>query len=124
MIKRATNPNEEIKINDPSCLCLTPVLGNRFKDVKFIGFNEASIRDGEVSIMQCPYCERYWLRYFFEEEYPTAEWRETIGGWYMGLILPEKVETITPETAINYLEGLDWYFVGGLIFGYDVSLDF
>jgi hypothetical protein len=66
---------------------------------------------GEASILVCPDCGRYWLRYFYEVEAFPASSR-----WYLGLIGPELAGTLTAGDAKATLESLEWYYYGGRYF--------
>jgi uncharacterized protein YbaR (Trm112 family) len=78
-----------------------------------LGLNE---RYGQVTILACPTCGQFWLKYFAENEGFTAS-----GCWYLGAITPEQGSNLTLENAVLTLEKLDWYFVGGSYFGGQVS---
>lgn len=99
---------------DPSqCICLEmPLPFYHYEKVKFIGVDKTNGRFGEVTLKYCLHCRRYWLHYFVEYEVYRAS-----GRYYMGLITPETAETITPETAVDYLGNLDWHLYGGSFFG-------
>lgn len=68
-------------------------------------------RFAEVSILVCPNCGQYWLRYFYEVE----AFKES-GRWYLGPVDEEQSSTVGAEDAKNILEGLDWYYYGGSYF--------
>ena len=73
-----------------------------------IGVDMTNFRYGDVSLMRCDRCGRYWLLY--EVEY--ASYTQS-GRWFLGLIDEERAETLQPEDAAPYLASLDWYFRGG-----------
>jgi hypothetical protein len=76
-----------------------------------IGIDETYGRFGEVTIQTCKSCQSKWLRYFVEYEAFSES-----GRWYRGLISDEVANTGTPETAVEILEGLDWFIRGGSYF--------
>jgi hypothetical protein len=103
----------EIGFDENPCQCLDePLPADCYSDVEFIGVDETEGRFGEVSIIKCNNCSRYWLKYSVEYEYLTGA-----GRYFMGIILPQNIRFITPETAISYLDTLDWRLFGGSYFG-------
>jgi len=76
-----------------------------------LGIDETNNRFGEVSIETCRACGSKWLRYFVEYEAFTAS-----GRWYKGLLPREKVDSVTPESAVEILSSLPWHFYGGSYF--------
>jgi hypothetical protein len=78
-----------------------------------VGFRELGMdnRFAEVSILVCPNCGQYWLRYFYEVEAFTGSAR-----WYLGPISEEHASTLGAEDAKGVLEGLAWYYYGGSYF--------
>lgn len=64
-------------------------------------------RGGEVSVVTCTLCGTSWLHYLIEQEAFTAS-----GRWYRGL-LSSSAPSVAPNTAVEYLESLPWYFAGG-----------
>lgn len=68
-------------------------------------------RFAEVSILVCPMCGQYWLRYFYEVEAFARSAR-----WYLGPITEEQSYTVDAEGAKQILEALDWYYYGGSYF--------
>jgi len=116
MIRIATSPineTDEIQITAVPCICLNlPMSYNHYKNIGFIGVDETEGRFGEVNIKQCKHCGRYWLHYFVEYE----EFSES-GRYFMGVITLEAAKTIKPETAIDYLDSLEWHLYGGSYFG-------
>jgi hypothetical protein len=91
------------------CECQTKDL----TDVHELGFDE---RYGQITVLACPKCGQFWLKYFYENEGFTASER-----WYLGAISADQFSSLTVENAILTLEKLDWYFVGGSYFGGQVS---
>jgi hypothetical protein len=68
-------------------------------------------RYAEVTLLTCPECGAFWLRYHYELEAFTAS-----GRWYLGAITPQQAAHLTADNAKATLEGLDWYFFGGSYF--------
>lgn len=96
---------------EDSCTCMTPPFHHSEFESAEIGVDETKGRFGEVTIEKCKRCSRKWLRYFVEyEAFPKS------GRWYRGLISHDIANTITPQSAVEILEGLDWYFYGGSYF--------
>lgn len=94
------------------CICLElPLPFFHYEEVKSIGVDETLGRFGEVKLRRCLHCGRHWLHYFVEFE----AYRKS-GRYYMGLITPELAESITPETAADYIGNLDWHLYGGSFF--------
>ena len=83
-------------------------------DVIEIGIDKTNGRFGEVSIQICRNCSKKWLRYFVEYEAFTGS-----GRWYHGLVTDKVGNSVTPETAVEILESLDWVFRGGSYFKSD-----
>ena len=88
------------------CKCMEPTNLGDFDTVS-VGTDETHSRFGEVSIWTCKRCGSKWLYYFVEYEAFTAS-----GRWYRGLVSEEVVSTVTPETAVEVLEGLEWRISG------------
>ena len=65
-------------------------------------------RFADATLNRCRSCGRLWLRYLVEYEVFSRS-----GRWARGLISDEAAQTITPETAAPFLNGLDWYLYGG-----------
>ena len=70
---------------------------------------------GEVSVLRCKGCGRFWLRYLLEYEHLT-----TAGRWFLGLINSEVASSLKATKAKKVLESLDWYYRGGSAFGGEV----
>jgi len=97
------------EMND--CRCLKPPFYPSSFDSVMVGVDEGNGRFGEVSIETCRICSRRWLRYLSEyEAFPKS------GRWYRGLVTGEVARTVTPETALAVLGGLEWRFAGGSYF--------
>jgi hypothetical protein len=69
-------------------------------------------RLGEVTLLYCRRCGRYWLRYFYEHEALSES-----GRWYLGVLSPALLAGLRLDTARAALEELSWYFCGGSYFG-------
>lgn len=94
------------------CICLTePQTFDQYAEVKFVGIDATNGRFGEVNIKQCKACGQLWLHYFVEYEAVTSS-----GRYFMGLIAPERADTITAESAVEYLNQLEWHLYGGSYF--------
>ncbi len=100
-------------MSEQACNCLNePMNIGQYDKVKFIGVDEANGRFGEVSIWQCKTCGRYWLHYLVEHEAFAGS-----GRYFMGLITQKIADTLSPNTAVEYLNKLDWHLYGGSYFG-------
>jgi hypothetical protein len=92
--------------NEPvtACSCFTYPSGDLvvFRE---LGMDE---RFAEVSLLACPCCNQFWLRYLYEVEAFTAS-----GRWYLGPVAPEQASGLAVGDAKSTLEGLEWYFFGG-----------
>jgi hypothetical protein len=100
-------------MSEQECPCLLePLKTNRYNQVQFIGLDETNGRFGEVNLWQCKSCRRYWLHYLIEYE---AFQRS--GRYFMGLITKDIADALSPDTAIDYLDKLDWHLYGGSYFG-------
>lgn len=94
------------------CICLKlPLPFDHYREVKNVGEDKTNGRFGTVTIRECLHCKRLWLHYFVEYEVYSRS-----GRYYMGLIIPDMVEKITAETAVDYLNNLDWTLYGGSFF--------
>lgn len=76
-----------------------------------MGIDETNGRFGEVSLKQCKVCGQLWLHYFVEYESFTGS-----GRYFMGMISPEVAETISAESAVEYLNELEWHLYAGSFF--------
>ena len=95
------------------CACEDPKARYDLFDTRQLPeYDKTSGRFGEVSIMRCRSCARFWLRYFVEYEGFTAS-----GRWGRGLIDEGMIEQITPENALDVLRALPWYILGGSYWG-------
>ena len=95
--------NHRMMSND-ECSCLETA-STHLVVYKELGMDELY---AEVTILRCPICSRFWLRYFYELEAFTAS-----GRWYLGEITALQARQLTAENARETLEALSWYFSGG-----------
>jgi len=101
---------EETRPRQEECSCLNA--DTCYQDTVEVKSLGADSDFGEVTILKCRRCGRYWLHYFIEYEYLTAA-----GKWFRGVITPETAASADAASATKILEGLDWYFRGGSAFG-------
>ena len=100
-------------MDSQDCLCLQePQAFDQYETTRFVGVDKANGRYGEVNIWRCKRCGRHWLHYLVEYESEPHS-----GRIFMGLINPRLAESLTPDKAIDYLDGLDWHLYGGSYFG-------
>lgn len=93
------------------CPCFDPPFSYRDFDSKLIGVDETHGRFGDVSVERCKHCGTKWLRYHVEYEgFPRS------GRWFRGLVTDDQLAEITPENAVEFLDGLPWHFYGGSYF--------
>ena len=93
------------------CNCMKPPFYHSEFDSSDIGVDKTNGRFGQVSLKTCKRCGRKWLHYQIEYEAFSGS-----GRWYRGLISDDLLKTVTPESAVVILEGLDWHFYGGSYF--------
>lgn len=94
------------------CTCLNePGSFDQYEEIRRLGVDPTNGRYGEVDLLRCKSCGRCWLRYQVEYEAFTGS-----GRYFMGLITPEKAESLTPDEAIHYLNQLEWHLYGGSYF--------
>lgn len=99
-------------MSDKQCSCLDePRSFDQYEEVRRLGVDPTSGRYGEVGLLRCKRCGRYWLRYQVEYEAFTGS-----GRYFMGLITLEKAESLAPDEAFDYLNQLDWHLYGGSYF--------
>jgi len=103
-------------MNEIQCTCLETPDGLHKYEKRFVGIDETNGRYGEVELQTCSRCQQIWLRYFVEYEGFSNS-----GRWFRGRISQSEAKIMTPESAPEYLEMLDWYFVGGSYFDGVVS---
>jgi hypothetical protein len=94
-----------------SCRCEEPGARYDLFERTFIGVDPADGRYADVAIEHCRPCQRDWLSISVEHEAVSRS-----GRWARGIITPEQARSVTPETAIELLHGLDWYTFGGSYF--------
>ena len=100
-----------MEISQEICQCFNPQARYDVFESESIGVDETHGRFGSVDLKTCKACQRKWLRYHVEYEAFSRS-----GRWYRGLIPDEEVSSITPENAVEFLEGLEWTFCGGSYF--------
>ena len=97
---------------DPDCPCLsTPQAFDGYREVRFVGVDEAGGRFGQVWVRQCRRCGRHWLHYAVEYEHEPES-----GRYFMGLIAPEAAAVLTPAQALAHLDARGWHLYGGSYF--------
>ena len=100
-------------MNQQLCECQEePLWFDRYIHIKHLGTDETHGRFGEVDLLQCKSCGRYWLQYLVEYESFTGS-----GRYFMGLITKEIADTLSPDKAVEFLNSLDWHLCGGSFFG-------
>ena len=114
-LKKVTSPQFNSSAIDLPCKCLdSPLTYKHYKEIGFLGQDETHGRFAQVSVRQCRDCSRYWLHYFVEYEHHRGS-----GRYFMGLISLESARKLNPETAIDYLNTLDWHLYGGSYFRHE-----
>ena len=93
--------------------CVCEQGGARFTqfETQDVGCDETEGRFADVTLDRCRSCGRVWLRYLVEYEAFSRS-----GRWARGLIGEEAAQTITPQAAVDHLNGLEWYLYGGSSF--------
>jgi hypothetical protein len=93
--------------------CVCEQGGARFTEFESrdVGRDETEGRFADVTLNRCRTCGRTWLRYLVEYEAFSRS-----GRWARGLISEADANTITSETAVAHLNGLEWYLYGGSYF--------
>ncbi len=105
------DPSKELK-EGGHCICLDfPLPFDHYRVVRNIGVDTTNGRYGTVTLKECLHCRRQWIHYFLEYEVYNRS-----GRYYMGVISPGLAENITPETAVEYLNSLEWHLFGGSFF--------
>ncbi len=99
--------------SNPECGCLDVNSLVSYTDFnsRYIGDDPQNGRYAEVSLEDCRYCGRVWLRYYFSYEHFSRS-----GRWYRGVVSPEVAARVSPENAATILETLEWYLAGGSYF--------
>jgi hypothetical protein len=101
----------EIRPAKISCICEIPPIFYKNYIECYIGTDRRKGRFADVNVNMCIHCKRKWIRYFVEYEAFSQS-----GRWYAGIIDDLDLKKITPENAIEFIEGLDWYLYGGSYF--------
>jgi hypothetical protein len=93
--------------------CVCEQGGARFTEFETqdVGCDETEGRFADVTLNRCRSCGRLWLRYLVEYEAFSRS-----GRWARGLIGEEAAQSITPQAAVDHLNGLEWYLYGGSYF--------
>jgi hypothetical protein len=93
--------------------CVCEQGGARFTEFESrdVGRDETEGRFADVTLNRCRTCGRTWLRYLVEYEAFSRS-----GRWARGLIGEEAAQSITPQAAVDHLNGLEWYLYGGSYF--------
>lgn len=99
-------------MSGPDCPCLGSGPARDSRAATYLGIDHTKGRFAEVEIEECTFCRRRWLHYELEYDGVPRSAR-----WYRGLIAKGQTGRITPETAVSFLAGLDWYLAGGEHFG-------
>lgn len=87
------------------CGCSTREYRFRLEEPKYVGL---SAHYSEVYLHKCRLCDKSILELFSEHEAFSKS-----GRWYAGFVGREVAEQLDPAGAIEILESLPWYFVGG-----------
>jgi hypothetical protein len=90
--------------------CDQPTCNAAQFDIYEMGTDRSHQRYGEVRVYTCKKCQKIWLNYFIEKDYSNS------GRWYRGQVTRERLQELTPETVVNYLEHLSYYYCGGSFF--------
>lgn len=99
-------------MSEKHCRCLSePLSFDQYDNITFLGIDDTHGRFGEVKMLRCTTCGRYWLHYFVEYESFRGS-----GRYFMGLVTPETAERLSPDRAVEYLNSLDWHLYGGSYF--------
>ncbi len=93
------------------CKCMEPLFRAADYSMVRVGTDETNGRFGDVSIATCNLCGRQWLHYHVEYEEI-----EKSGRWFRGPLSPETAQALRPETAVELLGKMEWYFAGGSYF--------
>ena len=96
---------------DAACACMDPAGRAEIFSIVPLGTDKTNGRFGTVSIATCNLCGQKWLRYQVEYEAFGKS-----GRWYRGLLPPDAAQTPVPESAVDLLGRMDWYFAGGSYF--------
>lgn len=94
------------------CYCADGRARAKQFEAREVGCDETGGRFADVTLNRCLLCDRLWIRYLVEYEAISQS-----GRWARGLIDADAARSITPQTALPHLYGLDWYLYGGSYFG-------
>jgi hypothetical protein len=94
------------------CVCRTNVARGLVSEKDF-GLDE---NYAEVSLLQCPVCHQFWLRYLYEHEAFSGS-----GRWYLAPISPQIRNEVNLENAKVILESMPVYWCGGSYYNGTVS---
>ena len=98
-----------------TCKCETPPF-------YYADFHSAELGVGshyaDVTIQTCKKCGKKWLKFLIEEEHYTKS-----GRWWRAPVEPEKLSSITAENAKQFIESLDWCFVGGSYYDGKIQIE-
>ncbi|MCX7044792.1 MAG: hypothetical protein NTX50_04790 [Candidatus Sumerlaeota bacterium] len=97
-------------MKDADCRCMTPPFSFLDFDSFDLGVDETNGRFADVTVNRCKVCGRYWLKYLVEYEAFSES-----GRWFRGMIEEAEVTggSLTPETALQRIAGMEWFFYGG-----------
>lgn len=93
------------------CLCEQADASYSQFETEVLGCDETEGRFADVTLNRCRTCRRLWLRYLVEYEAFSRS-----GRWARGLISEGAAAAMTPEHAVDHLNGLGWYLYGGSYF--------
>ena len=99
---------------DRDCQCMVPPFHSADFDVTPVGVDQPNGRYGDVSVARCRRCGQHWLHY-----YVAYEAFERSGRWFRGMVSAWRARRIRPETAIEQLEKMKWFFYGGSYYNTD-----
>lgn len=101
-----------LNMQKTGCICENlPPQHDNYTAISYLGQDLTNGRFADVTIQECKFCKRKWLKYFVEFEY-----RSNSGRFYMGIADDKELQKITPENSISYIENLEWYIYGGSYF--------
>lgn len=87
------------------CVCLSPPFSYLNYESNELGCDSAG---AEVSINICKKCSKLWLKYLIEQPHYSKS-----GRWWIAEL---NVNSISVESARNYIESQKWCFIGGSYF--------
>jgi hypothetical protein len=97
------------------CKCMEPDCDRDAFHETDIGVDRFDSQFGNVTLYDCRYCGHRWLHYALAQE----AWSQQPSRWYRGRITQIQSRSVTPETAVEFLSNLPWYFYGGTDFSSD-----